>query len=111
MAGNGINPMNSTSMTASGMSLQNHNGLVGQRQIPLNKFSRSGVRGAGLINKNAAAKQRVTSINFYSQHQKKHDTSSSVVIENNATVNSVQSLGNQHSITEPTSKQALNIYN
>ena len=56
MAGNAaMNPLNNTSMTASGMSLQN-NGLVGQRQIPLNKFSRSGMRGAGLLNKNAASK-------------------------------------------------------
>ena len=56
MAGGGINPLNSTSMTASGMSLQNNaNGLVGSRQIPLNKFSRGGMRGA-LLNKNAAQK-------------------------------------------------------
>ena len=61
------------------------------------------------MQKNAAAKQRVTSINFYSQHQKK-DPSSSVIIENNNTVNSVHSL-NTNSHTEPTSKQALNVYN
>ena len=61
------------------------------------------------MQKNAAAKQRVTSINFYSHNQKK-DPSSSVIIENNNTVNSVHSL-TQNSHTEPTSKQALNVYN
>ena len=51
--GSGINPLNNTTLTASGMSLQNNN-LVGQRQIPLNKFSRGGMRGNGILNKNAA---------------------------------------------------------
>ena len=65
MAGSsGVNPLNNTTMTASGMSLQNNN-LVGQRQIPLNKFSRGGMRGQGILHKNAAQNKRVTSINFY----------------------------------------------
>ena len=68
--GSGINPLNNTTLTASGMSLQNNN-LVGQRQIPLNKFSRGGMRGNGILNKNAAQNKRVTSINFYTANQKK----------------------------------------
>ena len=50
--GSAVNPLNNTTMTASGMSLQNNN-LVGQRQIPLNKFSRGTMRGTGILNKNA----------------------------------------------------------